>query len=63
MPNPYARPAPLPKLSLYAHDDVIRAVRLLAVEDGVMVQNILRDALREYLARRGHRFTDIAAGT
>lgn len=62
MPEPYQRPTPLPKLSLYAHDSVLRTVRLLAVEDGVQVQVILRKALAEYLARRGHRFEDLTTG-
>lgn len=63
MPEIYQRPTPLPKLSLYAHADVLRAVRQLAVDDDVQVQQILRAALREYLERRGHRFEDLTTGT
>lgn len=63
MPEPYRRPTPLPKLSLYAHADVLRTVRILAVEDGVQAQVILRKALAEYLEKRGHRFSDLVTGT
>lgn len=53
---------PLPKVTLYAHQDVLKSIRLLAVEDGVQAQEILRAAVRAYLAERGHAFTDLATG-
>lgn len=53
---------PLPKVTLYAHQDVLKSIRLLAVEDGVQAQEILRAAVRAYLAQRGHAFTDLATG-
>lgn len=55
-------PKSLPKVTLYAHADVLKAVRLLAVEDGVQAQEILRAAVRAYLAERGHHFTDLTTG-
>lgn len=55
-------PPTLPKVTLYAHADVIKAVRRLAVEDGVQAQVILRRALKDYLASRGHHFTDLTTG-
>ncbi len=63
-PPPVASPAPktLPKVTLYAHSDVLKALRLVAVEDGVQAQEILRRALRDYLATRGHTFTDLTTG-
>lgn len=60
-----AKPAagkPLPKVTLYAHQDVLKAIRHLAVEDGVQAQEILRAAVRDYLERRGHAFIDLATG-
>lgn len=56
-------PKTLPKVTLYAHKDVLKAVRLLAVEDGVQAQEILRTAVRDYLAARGHHFSDLTKGT
>jgi hypothetical protein len=56
------KPVTLPKMTLYAHAKVLKAVRLIAVEDGVQAQAILRDALRDYLAKRGHHFNDLASG-
>ncbi len=53
---------PLPKVTLYAHPDVLKAIRLLAVEDGKQAQEILRAAVRDYLAKRGHAFTDLTTG-
>jgi hypothetical protein len=63
-PPPAASAAPktLPKVTLYAHADVLKALRLVAVEDGVQAQEILRRALRDYLATRGHTFTDLTTG-
>lgn len=55
-------PKTLPKVTLYAHADVLKAIRLLAVEDGVQAQEILRAAVRDYLAKRGHTFTDLTTG-
>ena len=63
-----AAPAPdvaaktLPKVTLYAHQDVLKAIRRLAVDDGVQAQEILRRAVRDYLATRGHHFTDLTTG-
>lgn len=57
-----AAPKTLPKVTLYAHKDVLKAVRLLAVEDGVQAQEILRTAVRDYLATRGHHFSDLTKG-
>lgn len=56
-------PKPLPKVTLYAHQDVLKAVRRLAVEDGVQAQEILRAAVRDYLATRGYHFADLTTGT
>lgn len=63
-PAPSSRETPktLPKVTLYAHANVLKAVRLLAVEDGVQAQEILRAAVRDYLATRGHHFTDLTTG-
>lgn len=64
-PLPETRPvAPktLPKVTLYAHQDVLKAIRRLAVDDGVQAQEILRQAVRDYLATRGHHFTDLTTG-
>lgn len=61
-PTPKAAPPTLPKVTLYAHADVLKAVRRLAVEDGVQAQVILRKALQDYLASRGHHFTDLTTG-
>lgn len=55
-------PKTLPKVTLYAHANVLKAVRLLAVEDGVQAQEILRAAVRDYLAKRGHTFNDLTTG-
>ena len=52
----------LPKVTLYAHQDVLKALRLVAVEDGVQAQEILRRAVRDYLASRGHTFGDLTTG-
>lgn len=52
----------LPKVTLYAHQDVLKAIRRLAVDDGVQAQEILRRAVRDYLATRGHHFTDLTTG-
>lgn len=52
----------LPKLTLYAHGDVLKAIRRIAVDDGVQAQVILRDAVRDYLAKRGHHFSDLTTG-
>lgn len=52
----------LPRLTLYAHADVVRAVRMVAAQDGVQAQEILRRAVRAYLRTRGHRFTDLSKG-
>lgn len=52
----------LPRLTLYAHADVVRAVRLVAALDGVQAQEILRRAVRAYLRTRGHSFTDLSKG-
>lgn len=57
-----AGPTPLPKVTLYAHANVLKAIRLLAVEDGVQAQEILRRSIKEYLATRGHHFTDLTTG-
>ena len=53
----------LPKVTLYAHAEVIKAIRLLAVQDGVQAQVILRRAVQQYLAERGHPFSDLTTGT
>ena len=53
---------PLPKVTLYAHKDVLTAIRVLAAKDGVQAQEILRTAMREYLAKRGEVFLDLATG-
>ena len=53
----------LPRLTLYAHSDVVRAVRMVAAQDGVQAQEILRRAVRAYLRTRGHGFTDLSKGT
>lgn len=58
-----AVPKTLPKVTLYAHEKVLKAIRLVAVEDGVQAQEILRAAVRDYLATRGHHFTDLTTGT
>lgn len=55
-------PKTLPKVTLYAHQDVLKALRLVAVEDGVQAQEILRRAVRDYLATRGHTFADLTTG-
>lgn len=55
-------PKTLPKVTLYAHEKVLKAIRLVAVEDGVQAQEILRAAVRDYLATRGHHFTDLTTG-
>ncbi|MCJ2059827.1 hypothetical protein MKL09_25265 [Methylobacterium sp. J-048] len=55
-------PRTLPKVTLYAHQDVLKAIRRLAVEDGVQAQEILRAAVRDYLATRGYHFTDLTTG-
>ena len=55
-------PKTLPKVTLYAHADVLKALRLVAVEDGVQAQEILRRAVRDYLATRGHTFADLTTG-
>lgn len=55
-------PKTLPKVTLYAHQNVLKALRLVAVEDGVQAQEILRRAVRDYLATRGHTFTDLTTG-
>lgn len=60
-PEPVA-PKTLPKVTLYAHADVLKALRLVAVEDGVQVQEVLRRAVRDHLATRGHTFTDLTTG-
>jgi hypothetical protein len=52
----------LPRLTLYAHADVVRAVRMVAAQDGVQAQEILRRAMRAYLRTRGHAFTDMTKG-
>lgn len=52
----------LPKVTLYAHQNVLKAIRRLAVDDGVQAQEILRRAVRDYLATRGHHFTDLTTG-
>ena len=52
----------LPKVTLYAHASVLKALRLVAVEDGVQVQEVLRRAVRDHLATRGHTFTDLTTG-
>ena len=57
-----AAPKVLPKVTLYAHQDVLKALRLVAVEDGVQAQEILRRAVRDYLATRGHTFEDLTTG-
>lgn len=57
-----AKPATLPKVTLYAHATVLKALRLVAVEDGVQAQEILRKAVRDYLATRGHHFEDLTTG-
>lgn len=56
------KPKTLPKVTLYAHEKVLKAIRLVAVEDGVQAQEILRAAVRDYLATRGHHFTDLTTG-
>lgn len=61
-PAKAAAPKTLPKVTLYAHAEVLRAIRLVAVEDGVQAQEILRAAVRDYLATRGHVFTDLTTG-
>ena len=53
---------PLPKVTLYAHKDVLTAIRVIAAKDGVQAQEILRTAVREYLAKRGELFTDLTTG-
>lgn len=53
---------PLPKVTLYAHKDVLTAIRVLAAKDGVQAQEILRTAMREYLEKRGEVFLDLATG-
>lgn len=52
----------LPKVTLYAHDRVLKSIRLLAVEDGVQAQDILRRAVKDYLATRGHHYKDLTTG-
>ena len=52
----------LPKVTLYAHQDVLKAIRRIAVEDGVQAQEILRAAVRDYLATRGYHFEDLTTG-
>ena len=52
----------LPKVTLYAHSEVLKAIRMLAVQDGVQAQVILRSAVQEYLEKRGHHFTDLTTG-
>ena len=59
---PYRRPDPLPKVSLYAHAEVMRALRIVAADDGVLVQALLREAVSDLLARRGYRFSDLTTG-
>ncbi|WP_342112004.1 hypothetical protein [Methylobacterium sp. SI9] len=54
--------ATLPRLTLYAHGEVVRAVRVVAAQDGVQAQEILRRAVRAYLRTRGHAFTDLSKG-
>ena len=55
-------PKTLPKVTLYAHGDVLKAIRRIAVDDGVQAQEILRRAVRDYLATRGHTFEDLTTG-
>ena len=55
-------PKTLPKVTLYAHQDVLKAIRRIAVDDGVQAQEILRRAVRDYLATRGHTFEDLTTG-
>lgn len=64
LPDPVspAKGKTLPKVTLYAHADVLKALRLVAVEDGVQAQEILRQAVRDYLATRGHVFEDLTLG-
>jgi hypothetical protein len=52
----------LPKVTLYAHADVLKALRRIAVEDGVQAQVILRRAVQEYLEKRGYTFRDLTTG-
>lgn len=59
---PKATPKTLPKVTLYAHAKVLKAIRLLAAQDEVQAQEILRAAVREYLATRGHHFQDLTTG-
>ncbi|WP_342112188.1 hypothetical protein [Methylobacterium sp. SI9] len=61
-PAPAATAKTLPKVTLYAHQDVLKALRMVAVQDGVQAQEILRRAVRDYLATRGHTFTDLTTG-
>lgn len=61
-PERAAGPKPLPKVTLYAHANVLKSIRLLAVEDGVQAQEILRRAMKDYLASRGHHFEDLTTG-
>lgn len=57
-----AAPATLPKLTLYAHAKVVKSIRLIAVEEGVQAQEIMRRAMMEYLKTQGHHFTDLTTG-
>lgn len=61
-PAPAATPKTLPKVTLYAHQDVLTAIRRVAVDDGVQAQEILRRAVRDYLATRGYHFEDLTTG-
>jgi hypothetical protein len=52
----------LPKVTLYAHSEVLKAIRRIAVDDGVQAQVILRRAVQEYLDKRGYKFEDLTTG-
>jgi len=55
-------PKTLPKVTLYAHAEVLTAIRILAAKDGVQAQEILRRAVKAYLTERGEPFTDLTTG-